>query len=234
MMSFGRVSWASRCDLVHVDEVRVRADLVGRDVVELARHVELHPVREVAAVREREAHDAVARLEQRVEDLRVGLRAGVRLDVRVLGAEQLLGAVDRELLDDVDVLAAAVVALARIALGVLVRQHAALALQDRLRDEVLRGDHLQRALLAIELEADGLGDLRVDLGERAVEEVRRQIGHSGDGSTPRGAAVRRVRGRRSGPRGGRGGRPRGRSPGSARRCRRPPPGRAGRRTASRR
>jgi hypothetical protein len=37
------------------------------------------------------------------------LCAGVRLDVRVLGAEQLLRPVDRELLDLVDHLAAAVV-----------------------------------------------------------------------------------------------------------------------------
>ena len=88
-------------------------------------------------MREREAHDPVARLQQRVVDGRVGLRAGVRLDVRVLGAEQRLRAVDRELLDDVDVLAAAVVALARIALGVLVGQHAALTLQHGLGHEVL-------------------------------------------------------------------------------------------------
>ncbi len=54
----------------------------------------------------------------------VRLRAGVRLHVGVLGAEQRLRAVDRELLDDVHVLAAAVVALARIALGVLVREDA--------------------------------------------------------------------------------------------------------------
>ena len=75
-------------------------------------------------MREAEAHDPVARLQQRVVDGRVGLRARVRLDVGVLGAEQRLRAVDRELLDDVDELAAAVVALARIALGVLVGQHA--------------------------------------------------------------------------------------------------------------
>ena len=42
--------------------------------------------------------DRVARLEQRHVDGVVGLGAGVRLDVGVLGAEQLLGAVDRELL----------------------------------------------------------------------------------------------------------------------------------------
>ena len=75
---------------------------------------------------QRQAHDRVAGLQQRVVDGGVGLRAGVRLDVGVLGAEQRLGAVDRELLDDVDVLAAAVVALARVALGVLVGQHGAL------------------------------------------------------------------------------------------------------------
>ena len=52
----------------------------------------------------------------------VRLCASVRLDVRVLGAEQRLRAVDRELLDLVDDLAAAVVAAAGIALGVLVRR----------------------------------------------------------------------------------------------------------------
>ena len=138
-------------DLVHVDQARLAVDPVGRDVVEPAGEVDLHAVREVAAVRQLEAQDRVARLQQRVVDGRVGLRAGVRLDVRVLGAEQLLRAVDRELLGDVDVLAAAVVAPARVALGVLVRQHAALALQHRLRHEVLGGDHLERALLALEL-----------------------------------------------------------------------------------
>ena len=57
--------------------------------------------------------DRVAGLEQRHVDGVVGLGAGVRLDVGVLGAEQLLGAVDRQLLGDVDLLAAAVVAAAR-------------------------------------------------------------------------------------------------------------------------
>ena len=82
-------------------------------------------------------------------DGRVGLGARVRLHVDVLGAEELLGPVDGELLGDVDELAAAVVALARIALGVLVGEHRALAVEDRLRHEVLGGDHLERRLLAL-------------------------------------------------------------------------------------
>jgi glycine/serine hydroxymethyltransferase len=83
------------------------------------------------------ASDAFRERQQRVVDRRVGLRARVRLDVGVLGPEQRLGAVDGQLLGDVDELAPAVVPAARIALRVLVRQHAALALQHRLGHEVL-------------------------------------------------------------------------------------------------
>ena len=136
-----------------------------------------------------QAHDRVAGLQQRVVDGGVGLRAGVRLDVDVVAAEHLLRAVDGELLDDVDVLAAAVVALAGIALGVLVRQDAALALEDGLGHEVLGGDHLQRAPLAIELEVDGLGDLRVDLGQRALEVVGLEFGHERHGTNAAGGAT---------------------------------------------
>ena len=67
-----------------------------------------------------------------------------------LRAEQLLGALDRQRLGDVDELAAAVVALARIALGVLVGHHRALRLEHRPRDDVLGGDQLDLVLLAAE------------------------------------------------------------------------------------
>ena len=99
----------------------------------------------------------------------VGLRAGVRLHVGVLGAEQRLDPVDRELLDDVDVLAAAVVAPARVALGVLVGQHRALGLHDRGGGEVLGGDHLQGGLLAVQLGGDGRRHLGVDYGKSLVQ-----------------------------------------------------------------
>ena len=108
-----------------------RADVVGDDVVQLAGEVQPHAVGEVAAVGEVEAEDGVAGLEQRGHRRGVGLRARVRLHVGVLGAEQRLDPVDRQLLDDVDVLAAAVVAAARVALGVLVGQHRALRLHHR-------------------------------------------------------------------------------------------------------
>ena len=58
---------------------------------------------------EAEAEDGIAGLEQRVVGGLVRRPTSVRLDVRMVGPEQLLGAVDRQLLDLVDELAAAVV-----------------------------------------------------------------------------------------------------------------------------
>ena len=90
---------------------------------------------------------------------------GVRLHVRVVGAEQGLGPVDRKLLDLVDDLAAAVVAPARIPLGVLVRRHGADRLEDGRPREVLGGDQLDLVALALDFPAQQSCDLGVDLGE---------------------------------------------------------------------
>ena len=89
----------------------------------------------------------------------------VRLHVRVLGAEELLGAVDRDRLDLVDDLAPAVVAPPRIALRVLVRRHRSDRLEHARPGEVLGGDQLDLAALALELLAEQTGDLGVELGE---------------------------------------------------------------------
>ena len=110
--------------LVLVDDAGLAGDAVVDDRVEPAREVDLQAVGQVAAVVEPQREHRVARLEEPEVDGHVRLRARVRLDVRVLGAEQLLRAVDRELLDLVDELAAAVVAAPGIALGVLVREDA--------------------------------------------------------------------------------------------------------------
>ena len=138
-------------------------------------------VRQVAAVREVHAEHGVARLEQREVDRHVGLRAGMRLDVGVLGAEERLRAGDGRALDDVDELAAAVVAPARIAFGVLVRQHRAGGFEDGAADEVLGGDELEAAVLARRLVADGLGDFGVGFRERAQH--RQRVGRHGYSSS---------------------------------------------------
>src|SRR5438270_456259 len=74
--------------LVHVDQARLRVHVIGGDVVQPPGEVDLHPVGEMAAVRQLEPEQRVARLHQGVEGGRVGLGARVRLHVGVLGAEQ--------------------------------------------------------------------------------------------------------------------------------------------------
>ena len=106
--------------LIHIDQVVVARNPICDNVVQLAREVQPHSVREVSAAVKRKPEDGVARLEQCMHDRGVGLRTGVRLHVRELRAEQELDSIDRHLLDDVDVLAAAVVAPPGVTLGILI------------------------------------------------------------------------------------------------------------------
>ena len=167
-------------ELVVIDALVVFAHAVGHDVVSLAGEVELVAVGQVAAVREVHAQDGVAGLQHRGVSGLIGLRAGMRLHVGVLGAEQLLGAVARQVLHDVGELASAVVAFAGIAFGVLVGEDAAGGFQHRFRDEVLAGDQLQLRVLALGFVENGLVDVGVHLGERPGHPLRFGGGfHSG-------------------------------------------------------
>ena len=85
--------------------------------------------------------------------------------------EQALGAVDGELLDHVDILAAAVIALARIALGIFVGEQSAGSVEHRLRDDVLRGDQLDLVLLPMLFVLDRAPDLWVGVLKMPGEET---------------------------------------------------------------
>ena len=134
------------------------------DLVQAAGEVQRHAVGEMTAMGQVHAHDPVARLEDAEVGGHVGLGAAVRLDVdvlraRVQGQRPVLG----ESLGDVDVLAAAVVALAGQALGVLVGQPRALGFHDRGGDVVLAGDQLDVVVLAATLALHRVPQVRVHL-----------------------------------------------------------------------
>ena len=78
----------------------------------------------------------------------------MRLHVRVLGAEKLFGAVARQVLHHVGELAAAVIALAWIAFGILVRENASGRLQNGFGREVLARDQFELRILAFQLMAE--------------------------------------------------------------------------------
>ena len=89
MMTLGFSAIGDGFHLVVVDGLGVAAHVIERGAVQLAAEAQPVAVRQVAAVRKIEAENGVARLQDRRVGRGVGLRAGVRLHVDVLAAEEL-------------------------------------------------------------------------------------------------------------------------------------------------
>jgi hypothetical protein len=151
--------------VVVVDEA-VGVHAVLHRIEDLAGKIDLRAVGQMPAVGKRHAEDRVAGIEQRKVDGLIRLRAGVRLHVRVVRLEQLLDAFDRQLFGYIHKFATAVVTLAGIAFGVLVRQHRALGLEHARTGVVFRSDQLDVIFLALALGRNGVrqfGIVAVDL-----------------------------------------------------------------------
>ena len=109
--------------LLVIDLAGVGTDAVLRGAKELAGKIHARAVSQVTAVVKTHAENRIPGLHQREIRRRVRLRAGMRLHVRIVGAEEFPGALDGECFGDVDKLATTVVALAGIAFRVLVGKH---------------------------------------------------------------------------------------------------------------
>ncbi len=119
----------------------------------------------MAAVREIHRQDPIAGFDRGKVDRHVGLRPAVRLHVDVLRAEDFLCAIDRQLLDHVDIFAAAIPAFARVAFGIFVRQAGSLRLHHGAAGEIFRGDQFDVFALAPFLRGDSFVDFRIDFAE---------------------------------------------------------------------
>jgi hypothetical protein len=115
----------------------------------------------MSAMSQVHAEDRIARLAGGKIHCHVGLRSGMRLDIGVLGAEQLFGAINGQLLSYVDKLATTVIALRRIAFRVLVRQHGTLHFEHSFADKILRGNELQAEFLPLGLMVDRSGNIGI-------------------------------------------------------------------------
>ena len=89
----------------------------------------------------------------------------MRLDIGFVRAEELERAIDRQALDDVHKLAAAVVAPAGIPFGVLIGQLRALGFQHCGAGVVFGGDHFQPLLLAAAFPLNRFPDFQILLFE---------------------------------------------------------------------
>ena len=158
-------------DLVEVDQMRFGVHAILHRVEPLAAHRRARAVGQVAAGIEAQSHDRVAGLGQRQHHCAIRLRARMRLDVGEAAAEQLLRAIDRQLLHLVRRMAALIIALPRIALGIFVGENRSLRLEHRLGDDVLAGDQFDLVLLALEFVLHAGEHRRVGLGKTAREET---------------------------------------------------------------
>ncbi len=153
-------------EFVVIDALVVFAHAVRNHFVRLAGEIQMVAVSQVAAVRQVEAQDGVTGLQHRRIGRLIGLRSGMGLHVNVLGAEQFFGPVARQIFNDIDELAAAVIALAGVALGVLVGQDAASGFEHGFGSEIFARDQFQLRALALCLMTDGVVNFGVHFGQR--------------------------------------------------------------------
>jgi len=173
-------------DFVIVDPAGILAHAILHGIEPLAGLGGRGTVGQMTARGQRQAEEGIARLQQRHEDRAIGLGAGMGLNIRKAAVEQTLGARNRNSLDDVDILAAAVIAPARIAFRIFVGEHRALRFEHSAADDVLGGDELEMILLALGLGKDGVGNLGIarrktitkETGTGARRPIRIQHRHS--------------------------------------------------------
>ena len=101
----------------------------------------------------------------------------MRLHVRMFRAKKFFGPLDRQSFHPVDVLAPAVIALARISFRVFVSEDRSRCFHHRLGNEILRRNQFQPGRLSPHFVAQRFGDFRIDLVQRAVHFLRRVISH---------------------------------------------------------
>ena len=177
-----------RAHFVEVDQFGILPHAVRDRVVEFAGETDLRAVREVAAVRERHAEHRDRPAATAHEDRHIGLRAGVRLHVGVIGAEDRFQTGDRENLRLVDPFASAVIPFARITFGVLVGHDARVGFANRLAGVVLRRYQLEVVALTLLLTGDGGKDFgigRFDVAGRQDIHQRSFLGVSAPVTSPR-------------------------------------------------
>src|SRR5262245_23761566 len=98
----------------------VRPYAVGYHAIKLAGKIHRTAMRQMAALGETHAQNRVARINEGEIGGDVGLTAGMRLHVSVIGVKQTAGALTRQFFGLIDVLAAAVVALGRVSFRIFV------------------------------------------------------------------------------------------------------------------
>ena len=118
-------------------------------------------MRQVAAAAQIHTQHRVARFTQRHIGGEVRLRTAVGLHIGEFCAEQRLRAFNADFFHLIHKLAAAIVAVSRIALGIFIGEHRAHGRHRSGRNDVLRSNQLQIPALTAELRFNQIGDGRI-------------------------------------------------------------------------
>ncbi len=125
----------------------IRTDTVVHEIVENPRQVQLHPMRQVATMGQIESQYFVTGLQAGNVNRLIGLRTRMRLNIGEFGAEQLRGAIPRDIFNHVNEFAPSVIASSWISFRVFIGQYAADRFHDGGAGIVFAGDHLQAKML---------------------------------------------------------------------------------------
>lgn len=117
----------------------------------------------MAAVVKAHTHNGIAGLKQGKINGRVCLRARMRLHIGVTRAEKFARSFDRDIFNDINILAAAVITLAGQTLGILIGEHTAHCRHDLRRNKVFRGDQFNIFPLALQFKLHGVCNFRIGL-----------------------------------------------------------------------
>lgn len=112
-------------------------------------------------MRKVEAHESIARFQACHENSHIGLCAGVRLHIGILGIEKLADPVNGQLLDLVHHFATAIITCLRITFGILVRADRSQSRKDLVGNEIFRSDKLQTIALTLLLFLNQIQNLNI-------------------------------------------------------------------------
>jgi len=158
-------------DLIVIQDAVLQAHAVLDGIEPLAGQVRLGAMGQVSPRIQAHAEDGVARFRQGKEHGLIGLASRARLHIGKLAIEKFGHPLDCQILGNIDILAAAIIAASRIAFGVFVGHDRPLRFQNGARDDVLRGDQFDLVLLAAQFQIDRPDQIRVGLSKTRVEKT---------------------------------------------------------------
>ncbi|MNC22806.1 hypothetical protein D3C75_708130 [compost metagenome] len=138
---------------------------ISYEVIQQSGGIYRTSVRQMTAVSEIHAEHSVTGIQCGQINCHIGLSTGMRLDIGMISAEQLLGTVTGKVLYDIDIFTAAIVAFARITFSIFIRKNRTHRFHYSFTDDILRSNKLNVGTLTVQLQSHRFQYCRVTLAQ---------------------------------------------------------------------